>query len=242
MSDIPPRRTTAGPWQQITLRAFTDEAQRFKAAPEPAAKVRDIAPDSVEWNELHIHKRLEIAPFLETLIRDGRARLVYTEERTSTCEEKAAAAGIPIEATVKAVFCRDMFSPDDMFVIVASGKGRISLGGILSSVEVHEYAQLEMAGAEDLPKGMEFGTCTPFLSPEILSRLSLVAIESPDTELKRKGKPFAVLGGLEADFSIGGVDSTAHHLSVRMNYADFVSALVAEYGEKAAVISGIKRN
>lgn len=242
MSDRPPSRTTAAQWQQMPLKGFVEEAKGFKADPDAAPKVREIAPDSVEWNELHIRRRLEIAPFLETLIREGKARLVFTEERTSTCEEKAAAAGIPIESTVKAVYCRDMFSPDDMFVIVASGKGRISLGGILSEVEVHEYAQLEMAGATDLPKGMEFGTCTPFVSPEILERLSLVAIESPETELKRKGKPFARLGELEADFSIGGVDSTAHHLSVRMNYAEFVEALVAQYGGKAAVISGIKRN
>lgn len=242
MSDRPPSRTTAASWQQIPLKGFMDEAKGFKAAPDQVARVRDIAPDSVEWNELHMHRRLEIAPFLETLIREGRARLVFTEEHTSTCEEKAEAAGIPVEATVKAVYCKDVFSPDDMFVIVASGKGRISLGGILSGVEVHEYAQLEMAGAGDIPKGMEFGTCTPFLSPQILERLSLVAIESPETELKRKGKPFARLGELEADFSIGGVDSTAHHLSVRMRYADFVEALRAQYGEKAAVISGIKRN
>ncbi len=240
MSDRPLSRFTAGPGQQAPAMGFREEAKGFKPPSEGRQMVRAVAPDSVEWQELHMSRRLEIAPFLETLIRGGRAKLVYTEEFTSTCEEKAAAAGIPVEATVKAVFCKDMFSPDDLFVIVASGKGRISLGGILS--EVHEYAQLEMAKAEDLPGGMEFGTCTPFVSPAILERLTLVAIESPKTELKRKGRTVAVLGDLEADFSIGGTDSTSHHLSVRMRYADFVDALRTEYGDKAAVIEGIKRN
>lgn len=175
------------------------------------------------------------------MLRSGRARLVFTEEFTSTCEEKAAAAGITVEATVKAVYCRDAYAPDDRFVVVASGKGRIALSSSMLPGE-HEYTQLEMAKAEDLPPGMQFGTCTPFVSEEIRSGLALVAIEDPETELKgKKGRILGRLGDLEADFSIGGTDSISHHLSVRMNYREFAQALLAEYGEKAVVISDIRR-
>jgi hypothetical protein len=240
MSEQSPSRITAG-LQQARERAFREEPGLFKPMPESNSRVRTIVPDSVDWQELHAGRRLAIAPFLETLIREGRARLVFTEEFTSTCEEKAAAAGIPVEATVKAIFCRDMYSPDDRFVVVASGKGRLSLSsGILPGE--HEYSQLEMCKADEIPAGMEFGTCSAFVSKEMLSGIALVAIEDPETELKgKKGKSLGKLGDLEGDFSIGGTDSIAHHLSIRMNYREFAEALLGEYGEKAALIPAIKR-
>jgi prolyl-tRNA editing enzyme YbaK/EbsC (Cys-tRNA(Pro) deacylase) len=235
MDQKPPSRITAG------LRIDAPgpfKAGGLKALPDSESRVRTIAPDSVDWNELRMGRRLQIAPFLEDLIRQGRARLVFNKDATSTCEEKAAAAGIPVESTVKAMYCKDMYT-DERFVIAASGKGRISLIGILN--DVHDYAQLQTCGAEELPSGMQFGTCSPFVSKEILDKLEMVAIEDPKTEIKRKGRTLGTLGELEGDFSIGGVDSISHHLSVRMNYADFAAALTAEYGDKARVISGIKR-
>jgi hypothetical protein len=217
---------------------FRIESKGFKPSSESISSVRTIAPDSTEWQELHVSKRLEIAPFLESLIRSGRARLVFTSEFTSTCEEKAAAAGIPVESTIKAIYCSDVFSKEK-FILVVSGKGKIVLSGALS--EVHDYAQLEMSKQEELPAGMQFGTCTPFISPEILGSIEMVALEDPAAKINnKKWKLSCTLGDCEADFSIGGVDSISHHLSVRMRYGDFVEALVSEYGDKA-VITGFKR-
>jgi hypothetical protein len=232
------------PLTRITTRTeqpkpgFRIESKVFKPPSESISGVRTIAPDSADWQELGIGKRLGIAPFLETLIRSGRARLVFTSEFTSTCEEKAAAAGIPVESTIKAIYCSDVFSKEK-FILVVSGKGKVVLSGALS--EVHDYAQLEMSRQEELPAGMQFGTCTPFVSPGILGSIEMVALEDPATKIKnKKGKPTGTLGDCEADISIGGVDSTSHHLSVRMRYGDFVEALVSEYGDKA-VITGFRR-
>ena len=238
MSEDSPIRIAAG--KPAALSGFKDEAAGFKPAPDLCGSTL-ILPDSVHWHELHMDRRLEIAPFLDSLLREGRAQLVFTPEFTSTCEEKAAAAGIPLEATVKAVFCKDFYSPDDRFVVVASGKGRLSFSGLALPGD-YEFSQLETARAEDLPHGMQFGTCSPFISDEILKKIALVVIEDPETELRgKKGKVTGKLGDLEGDYSIGGVDSIAHHLSVRMNYREFAGALRERYGEKA-VVSGIKRS
>ncbi len=239
MSERPPIRIPAG--QHAPPMDLRAEAAAFKMPPETVRGSRTVLPDSVEWHELHMDRRLEVAPFLGGLLRSGKARLVYTEQFTSTCEEKAAAAMIPLEATVKAVFCKDMFSPADKFVVVASGKGRLSFSG-LDLPGDYEYSQLETAAREDLPHGMEFGTCSAFISPLILDSLALVIIEDPETELRgKKGRPLGKLGDLEGDFSIGGTDSTAHHLSVRMNYREFAAAMLEEYGGKA-VLSSIGRS
>ena len=218
-------------------------AEPAAGIPVVGAGVRTIIPDSGEWHSLGMSRRLAIAPFLETLIRTGRARLVYTEERTSTCEEKAQAAGISVESTVKALYCKDMYS-GSIYALVVSGKGRVGLSSALSGVESLDYTPaLELCAADELPHGMEFGTCSAFISPEALEGVAMVAIEDPGTPIRgRKGKPTGrTLGELEADFSIGGTDEKAHHLSVRMGYSEFADALMAEYGGKAALVPEIKR-
>jgi prolyl-tRNA editing enzyme YbaK/EbsC (Cys-tRNA(Pro) deacylase) len=225
-------------------RPLREEVKHLAPVSDRLGAVKTIAPGSAEWQRLGVDRRLEIAPFLETLIRTGRARLVYTEERTSTCEEKAQAAGISVESTVKALFCKDIYS-GSIYALVVSGKGRVNLGSALSGVETLDFTPgLELCAAQELPHGMEFGTCSAFISPKALEGVAMVAIEDPATPVRgKKGKPTGqTLGDLEADLSIGGTDETAHHLSVRMKYSDFAGALMEQYGDKAVLAPGIKRD
>ncbi len=208
----------------------------FKLPTEGISSVRTIARDSTDWHDLQMGKRLVTSPVLARFVREGTASIVFTSETTSTCKEKARAAGIPVETTVKALYVKDAFSPDKRYLVVASGKGRLDLSGL-----VPDSPMLEMCTKEELPPGMEFGTCSPFVSPEFLAGLAMVVIESPASMLERKMKNGG-FGDPEADFSIGGVDQAAHHLSGRMNYRDLVAALQYEYGAKACIVSDIRRN
>lgn len=206
--------------------------------------VRTIEPDSGEWNSLGMDRRLGVSPFLGKLVRDGKAKVVFTERYTSTCKEKAEAAGIPVENTIKALFCKDIFT-EERYLLVVSGKGAVITTTALSSVDSLEFTpQLEVCAPCELPDGMEMGTCSAFVSQQVLGEITLVAVEDPRMRITgKKGRQIGPeLGARECDFSIGGTDQAAHHLSVRMNYAEFLDAVLEEYGEKAVVVSGLRRS
>jgi|WetSurMetagenome_2_1015567.scaffolds.fasta_scaffold273497_2 hypothetical protein len=213
------------------------EASPFKIAQDVQPRTRTIAPDSANWQELQISKRLAGVPLLESLIRTGRARLVFCETATSTCDEKAAAAGIHPDEVVKTIYAKEVFG-DEKYLIVATGTRRIRLGGVLA--DAVDGSSVGMS--EGTPAGMVHGTCTPFVSAEVAGSLTLIGVESPYAKrMGKKGRVLGKLGEMEADISIGGTDSIAHHLSVRMGYADFVSALQEEYGPKVVLLDGIER-
>jgi hypothetical protein len=218
---------------------FGKEAAAFKARSEPraGAGVKSVVPDSSEWRFLGMDKRLEALPSLRYLILSGKAELVYCETPSSTCEEKAAAAGIHTDSVVKAISSQDIFGRE-RYLIIATGKGRLRLTGILS--EHLEFASLEVS--PEPPPGMAHGTCTPFVPQEVLAGLEFIAIESPDAERKgKKGRKIGKVGDLMADIAIGGDDQMAHHLSVRMPYREFAEALIEAYPGKVKVLSEIER-
>jgi hypothetical protein len=218
-------------------RPLKREASPFKIAQDVQPRTRTIAPDSADWQEFSVSQRLAGVPFLESLIRTGRARLVFCETATSTSEEKAAASGIHPDGVVKTIYAKEVFG-DERYLIVATGTRRIRLGGVLA--DAVDGSSVGMS--EGIPAGMVHGTCTPFVSESVAESLALIAIESPDAmRVGKKGRQLGRVGDLEADFSIGGTDSLAHHLSVRMVYSDFACALREAYGEKVATIPVIER-
>lgn len=222
---------------QQESRGIRSDIRRLKMQSEPIGRVRIVAPDSADWQEFQVSKRLADVPHLEALIRMGRARLVFCETATSTCEEKAAAADIHPDSVVKTIYAKEVFG-DERYLIVATGTRRIRLGGVLA--DAVDGSSVGMAGGT--PAGMVHGTCTPFVSESVAESLALIAIESPDAmRIGKKGRQLGRVGDLEADISIGGTDSLAHHLSVRMAYSDFACALKEAYGGKVATIPAIER-
>jgi len=199
--------------------------------------VRTVVPDSEEWVGLEMGKRLEGVPHLETLIRSGRAMLVLNGKGTSTCDEKAAAAGIHPDRVVKTICAKEIFG-DERYLIVSVGPRRIRLGGVLG--DFVEGSSIGMA--EEMPPGMAHGTCTPFVPQDVAKALALIAIESPAAVRRgRKGRGLGLVGDLDADISIGGTDEIAHRLSLRMKYSEFAAAILDAYGDRVAFIPEIAR-
>jgi hypothetical protein len=218
-------------------RPLRREASHFKMPPDSQFRTRTVAPDSVEWNEFGISKRLAHAPYLEPLVRSGKASIAFCESATSTCEEKALAAGLHPDSVIKAIHAREVFS-DERHIVVASGPRRIRLSSVLS--EACEGSSIKVA--EDTPPGMAHGTCTPFVSDGVAASLTFIGVESPHAKRTgKKGRVLGTLGDIEADVSIGGTDELAHRLSIRMRYADFVDALKAAYGDKVVLLAEVER-
>jgi hypothetical protein len=191
----------------------------------------------MEWSELQMSQRLAHAPHLEALVRSGKASIVYCESATSSCEEKALAAGLHPDSVIKAIYAKEIFG-EDRHIIVTSGPRRIRLAHALS--EACEGSSIRVA--DDTPPGMTHGTCTPFVSDAVARSLSFIGVESPLAERRgKKGRVLGLLGDIEADVSIGGTDALAHHLSIRMKYADLVDALKAAYGDKVVLLAEVER-
>jgi len=231
--------------QSLTLRAILQPdarpsqrgASAFKMPSETHSKTHTVAPDSMEWGELRMSRRLAHAPYLEGLVRSGKASVVYCESPTSTCDEKAIAAGLHPDSVIKAIFAQEVFG-QERHLIVASGPRRIRLSSLLS--EASEGSSIKVA--DGTPEGMTHGTCTPFVSDAAASSLTFIGVESPASERKgKKGRVLGILGELEADISIGGTDALSHHLSIRMKYSDFVDALKAAYGDKVVLLTEVER-
>ena len=231
--------------QSLALRAILQPdarpsqrgASAFKLPSDSHSKTHMVAPDSMEWGELHMNRRLAHVPYLEALARSGKASVVYCESATSTCEEKAAAAGMHPDSVVKAIYAKEVFG-DERHIIAVSGPRRIRLASVLS--DAYEGSSIKVA--DGAPEGMAHGTCTPFVSEEVAGSLTFIGVESPLSERKgKRGRVLGILGELEADISIGGTDSTAHRLSVRMKYSDFVDALKAAYGDKVVILRDVER-
>ncbi|MDD5340350.1 MAG: hypothetical protein PHV13_03810 [Candidatus ainarchaeum sp.] len=182
-----------------------------------------VAYGTGEWHSLGMDKRLEGVPHLASLIRDGRAAVVYHDEATSTVAQKSRASGMAAESVLRVLCCENTFDGDEKFLVAATGAGKIRLTGLLSAVAGHEFVQLRPA--EKLPAGMAHGTCTPFASAEALAGIALIVMEPPHEGLK----------GREVDIALGGTDEVARHLAVRMRYGDLVDAMTAAHPGKVHV-------
>lgn len=229
---IPAVRTAS-----VESRPIGRESSRFKAGPDMLSRSRTIIPDSSDWCGFEMGRRLAHAPYLERLIRMGKASVSYCEVATSTCEEKAAAAGLHPDSVIKAIYAQEVFG-DERHIIVASGPRRIRLSSVLS--DASEGSSIKVA--DGTPEGMAHGTCTPFVSDAVAATLTFIGVESPLAERKgKRGRVLGKLGDIEADISIGGTDDLAHRLSLRMMYSDFADALKAAYGDKVVMLSDVQR-
>ncbi|MDP3989620.1 MAG: hypothetical protein Q8Q01_00260 [archaeon] len=84
-------------------------------------------------------------------------------------------------------------------------------------------------GADGIPDSMEYGTCTPFISPFEMERLNYI---SP---VPVKGifiHDDSRLDNLVADISIGGKGEEAHKVSMHLPYHGIYDILKAEFGDK----------
>src|SRR4030095_7379324 len=206
-------RTTAA---IADLPGFASEGRRLKIAPDSYSKGRTVVPDTALWKELKMGTSLSRVLLVEGLVRSGKASVVILPEPTSSCKEKAQAAGIPLESVIKTLCCKD--EGDKTFIVVATSNRRVDLPGL--SRQHEEIDGLSLA-PETLP-GMKSGTCTPFVSRENLANIAYLMVQAPS-------------GGLEdrtVDVALGGTDEIAHRLSLSVRYADLITSLVDAYGER----------
>jgi hypothetical protein len=217
---------------------FHKEAGGFTPLHEQhSGKVRPIAPSSHEWKMFDMDSRIGSMPILGSMIACRKAEVVFCEIATSTCDEKAKAAGIHSDHIVKAILFKEVFG-SERYLIVATGKGKLKTSGLLSAHAID--AQIEPS--HELPSCMKHGTCTPFIPLQVLEGIEFIAVESPDIQRKgKKGRTIGRIGDIEVDVAIGGTDQLSHHLSVRMRYEDLVIALQEAYGEKVKILSEIER-
>lgn len=204
--------------------SLVSEAGRFKPASE--SKVRIIDPDSREWKDLCMGKRLDGIPFVESMIRSGRASLVLLPEPTQTCRQKAKLAKIDPESIVKTLCCREATNPEGrVFLVTSTSAGRMNLSDICGQTEELRYTELALS-PQTLPS-MAPGTCTPFVPTEDVSGVELFMVQTPESGL----------GDKMVDVSIGGTDTTSFCLSLSLRYNDLVGSLSSAYGEKVRFFS-----
>ncbi|HSB46692.1 MAG TPA: hypothetical protein VLD37_01660 [Candidatus Bilamarchaeum sp.] len=216
---------------QATLRPFAGEAMpgisgeisRFKLQSE---RVRLVEPDSREWRSLAVGERLEGIPFVESMIRGGKAALALLPEPTRSCREKAKVAGIGMQNIVKTLCCMEMANPEGrLFLVTSTSAGRMNLTDICCQHEDLRYEGLVLA-AKTLPS-MAPGTCTPFVPDTDVAGVERFFVQAPE----------GGLGDRMVDVSIGGTDEIAFRLSVSLKYRELVSSLSDAYGEKMRLFS-----
>jgi len=84
-------------------------------------------------------------------------------------------------------------------------------------------------GVDGIPDSMEYGTCTPFISPTEMERLSdLFPIPIKGIFIHDDSR----LDELVADVSIGGKGEEAHQVSMHLPYHGIYDILKAEFGDR----------
>ncbi len=203
---------------------FSREAGHLKIAPDPRSRI--IEPDSREWMGLGMDMRLAGRPYLEMLIRSGRATLIMLPEPTATCKDKARVAGLSAESVVRTLCCRESFvDGGKMYLVVSTSGERLDLPGICSQHEELKFTELALA-RETLPS-MRPGTCTPFVQKEEMEQVQMLMVQAP-----RKGTAEHLV-----DVSIGGTDYISHFMSLSLRYGDLISSLSDAFGEKMRVFT-----
>ncbi|MEW6036033.1 MAG: hypothetical protein AB1529_05450 [Candidatus Micrarchaeota archaeon] len=198
---------------------FSRETGRLKLAPD--ARSRAIEPDSREWNGLGMDMRLAGRPYLEMLIRSGRATLVMLPEPTSTCKDKARVAGLSAESVVRTLCCRETFvDGGKVYLVVSTAGERLDLPEICSQHDDLRYTELALA-REVLPS-MRPGTCTPFVEGGEMEQVQMLMVQAPQ----------GGAAGRLVDVSIGGTDYISHFMSLSLRYGDLIESLSDAFGEK----------
>jgi prolyl-tRNA editing enzyme YbaK/EbsC (Cys-tRNA(Pro) deacylase) len=214
---------------------------------EKRTGVMQIYPQSQEWSGMKIEKRLEHTPYVIDLIKSGKARLMFYDKATSTCQEKADIAGIDVTSVFKA-FVVDHFDPDEfvskLHLVVTDGTKRVNIQKLFGAMQEFEHMdarriQLYMKPSKTPPTGMPFGTIGPLIGPRNIDEIGFIIMKEANGERD-----------MEVDLSIGDVslkelgehETMAHQFSVRIKYGDLVEVLSRHYPDKVRIVGSIPAN
>ena len=214
---------------------------------ETKAGVKQLMPHSVEWSEMMVEKRLEKIPYLVDLIKTGKARLMFYDRATSTCQEKAEIAGIDITAVYKALVV-EHFDPSSfesiLHMVVTDGTKKVDIGKLFSSMEEFEGLGIDsvrrrVKPSKTPPTGMPFGTIGPLIGKHNEQEIGRIIMKRPNGE-----------SDMEVDISIGDVslreagegEEISHRFSVRIKYCDLVDVLSRIYPDKVHIVESIPAN
>ena len=162
--------------------------------------------------------------YVEDIARERGISLemLYYFEPTSTCQEKASLLAWSAQRIIKTLYFSDGDSPFIGFVTPEFGQPVLikrilqdQLG--LSGKQAKRY-QL----GKRLPRGMEYGACTPF-AHESSFREEIDGIIIADVPR---------LDDVIVDVSIGGKGDDAHMASLHLPYRGIYQILAQQFGEK----------
>jgi len=212
---------------------------------EKRAGVMQVHPQSQDWLGMKVEERLKHTPYVIDLLKSGRARLMFYDRATSTCQEKAAVAGIDVGSVYKALVI-EHFDPESfesvLHLVVTDGTKKVDIRKLFGAMEEFRHLspqriQRNMTPSKTPPAGMPFGTVGPFIGKQNSHEIGFIVMKKPNGETD-----------MEVDLSIGDVslrgehETMAHRFSVRMKYGDLVEALSREYPDKVRTVEHIPAN
>lgn len=148
--------------------------------------------------------------------------IIQHPRATSTCYEKAELLGWQAQRVVKAIYAA---VDDDICGFIFP-----ELGQKLTEEDVKRFYSQAEAETEEyylqlstwyIPKSMEAGTCTPFISEsdmKIIDHIFVRDIPSLDDQI--------------VDISVGGKGELSHRTSMHLPYSGIYRILRAKYGGK----------
>lgn len=195
---------------------------------------KQLLTDVLQSEQMYVNRAKEDLDIPVTAVLHNNA--------TNTCHEKARILGWGPEKVVKAVF---FHYREHLYGFVFPELGDEDQPSYIDRKEViHKLLDISKKKAKSFqnsycPKGMEYGTCTPFvhensfdqdgddLDKKVLDRIFIHEMPSLDDQL--------------VDISIGGHDKIAHRLSLHLPYRGIYEILHEMFGDqvqKAKLIGG----
>ena len=192
--------------------------------------------DPEETGIISAYKLFSLHPehgYLKPCLKDGGALLMHFDQPSTTCAEKYNILnpdldpdGRRIEGwSLDRIVSANYFDGPNGYVIL--------VGPRLEHVVEPERLLAKATGLEDikksgvLPRGMEHGTCTPFVyastGKEFVDRI--VLLELPEQLMAQ-----------QADYSIGGRGPSAHRASIQMTPNIAKEILVSEFCQKVVCV------
>ena len=161
--------------------------------------------------------------------------IVKHEMPTDTCFEKARLLNWPNDRVVKAVYLHEL-SGDKMYGFVFPEYGVDSPGylskEIMSEVLGSSKKYIKKLRSYYSPRGMEFGTCTPFILDDSFREdhfgYGLKNIFFEDSLIEKDSI---------VDISLGGRGVDSHKKSMHIKYGDIYSILKEQFGDRICSFS-----
>ena len=160
--------------------------------------------------------------YLIDAVLSSRADVKFHDRYTSSCEDKASAAGIERESVLKVVF----FEHDSkLYCVALPDEGEVDKKELFTKMlGISRTAAKNISIAKRLPEGMSYGTCTPFFTKSNIDEVAMVILASTE-------EPQRVV-----DVSLGGANTESRKCSLQMRYREVMEMLGQEFGDKVQVI------